>query len=359
MIRVLQIIGSLGWAGVEAVVMNYYRHIDRNNIQFDFITCYPKKQRYEDEIMEMGGIVYRLPSRSSRPHKYLATLYNLIKTNHYQIVHIEQNSASMAMDGMIAKMCGVPVIIGHSHNTRCNVLWQHYLFKPFVNFFLTNRFACSVAAGQWVFGERKDVKIVNNAIDSNCYKFHVEARDIIRKQLGLEDKYVIGFVGRLHEQKNPYRMLSIFSQVMEIRKDAVLLIVGDGEEHDGMIMRCKELNICENVIFTGKRDDIPNIMMGMDVFFMPSLYEGLPVVIVEAQASGLTCVISDKVPAPNLNDCIKTLSLDDTDEKWANTLISPMSNMRENAVNMVIDRNYDISHEAKKLEKFYMGSLNK
>ena len=131
--RVLQIVGSLGYAGLEAVVMNYYRHVNKEHIQFDFITYSLNRERYDDEIEQLGGRIFRLPSRSRRPLEYMKSLYGVIRENNYQIVHVHQNSASMMMDGIVARLCGVPVVIGHSHNTRCNVLWQHYLFRPFVN----------------------------------------------------------------------------------------------------------------------------------------------------------------------------------------------------------------------------------
>ena len=126
MIRVLQVVGSLGYAGVEAVVMNYYRHIDTNQVQFDFISCSQSKQRYDDEIINRGGVIHRCPSRSRNPFSYMRALKKIISENKYEIVHIHQNSASMTMDARVAKSCGVKTIIGHSHNTRCNVLWQHY-----------------------------------------------------------------------------------------------------------------------------------------------------------------------------------------------------------------------------------------
>ena len=141
--------------------MNYYRHIDTDQIQFDFVTCSQIPERYDEEISKMGGIIHRLPSRSRKPIQYMRELKKLIKKHNYKIVHIHQNSASMTMDGIVAKSCGVPVIIGHSHNIRCNVLWQHYLFKPFVNSVLTHRFACSEDAGRWVFGNKAFLLIYN------------------------------------------------------------------------------------------------------------------------------------------------------------------------------------------------------
>lgn len=207
MIRVLQVIGSLGYAGVEAVVMNYYRHVNTEKVQFDFITCSQEEQRFDNEIINRGGVIHRLPSRSRTPFAYMRGLYKIIKEHDYKIVHIHQNSASMAMDGIVAKMCKVPVIIGHSHNTFCNVKWQHYLFRTCVNSVLTHRLACSKGAGEWVFGKNQEVQMVNNAIDSKLYEFNEEIRKSIREEFNIADKFVVGFVGRLHQQKNPYRVL--------------------------------------------------------------------------------------------------------------------------------------------------------
>lgn len=184
-LRVLQIHGSLGWAGVETVIMNYYRNIDRDKVQFDFTSCSSVKQRLEDEIIKGGGNIYRLPSRNRHPVSYMIGLYRLLREKNYKIVHIHQNSASMAMDAFVAKISGVKCIIGHSHNTSCNILWQHYLFKPFVNLFLDFRFACSAEAGKWVFGDRQ-CSIVRNAIDVNKYRFNQKVRSEIRNKLNLK-----------------------------------------------------------------------------------------------------------------------------------------------------------------------------
>lgn len=359
MIRVLQVIGSLGNAGVEAVVMNYYRHIDKQQVQFDFITASLGKERYDDEICAMGGRIFRLPSRARNPFSYMCELYKVIKLNGYSIVHIEQNSASMAMDGLIAKLCGVRVIIGHSHNTRCNVLWQHYLFKPFVNMVITHRFACSKEAGEWVFGKKEDVKLVHNAIDTDLFAFDEMKREAIRKELNIEHKFVVGFVGRLHMQKNPYRLLEIFADLRKRCEIAHLLLIGDGEEKEKMILRCRELNISSDVSFLGIRKNVNELMMAMDMFFMPSLYEGLPVVTVEAQSSGLKCVLSDKVPAPALLDSVVYIPLGETNDKWVDELLETSSAEMERAKasSIVKQKGYNIECEASKLQEFYINAL--
>lgn len=355
MIRVLQVVGSLGYAGVEAVVMNYYRHIDKDNVQFDFITCSPEKQRYDDEILETGGRIYRLPSRSRKPIQYMKELKKVLLYNKYEIVHIHQNSASMCMDAIVAKMCRVKTIIGHSHNTSCNVKWQHYLFRPFVNWFVTDKFACSEAAGVWIFGKRKSVKIVNNAISTDLYRWNETKREMIRKELNIQDKFVVGFVGRLHEQKNPYRMIDIFKEIKNKESKACLLIVGDGPERNNLEKVIEESNLQNDVILLGRRDDVNLLMMAMDVFLFPSLYEGLGLVAIEAQAAGLKCIVSENVPVPNLTGLVKTLYLKDSSKVWAGNVLEPVNFERSSAQEYIRNGNYDIATETKKLESFYMN----
>lgn len=356
MVRVLEVIGSLGYAGVEAVVMNFYRNVDRAQVQFDFITCSSVPERYDSEITTLGGWIHRLPSRSRHPFSYMKALKNVITQNNYQIIHIHQNSASMAMDAMVAKMCGVSTIIGHSHNTRCNVLWQHYLLKPIVNYVVTNRMACSEAAGEWIFGKRDDITVVNNAIDADKFHFDDELRKSTRQAIGVEGKYVVGYVGRLYDgQKNLYRLLDIFSVVARKRQGAVLVMVGDGPDKVGLEDKIRHLGLDDKVVLLGKRNDVNHLMMAMDVFAMPSLYEGMPVVIVEAQATGLRCIISDRVPAPNLIDNVQVLNLEQSDDAWAEALLNGSSNLRANATQKIIDGHYDIAHEAKWLQEFYLS----
>ena len=352
--RVLQIVGSLGYGGVIAVVMNYYRHINREQIQFDFITFSQKPERYDEEIKQLGGRIFRLPSRARRPLGYMRALYRVIRENNYQIVHTHQSSASMVMDGMVARLCGVSAVIGHSHNPRCNVLWQHYLFRPFVKVFFNHRLACSVEAGKWVFGNRK-VKILHNAIDAQQFRFNPEIRTHIRKELGLTDELLVGFVGRLHPQKNPYRLLEIFAEVREKQDNAHLLIVGDGEERDRMLQTCKVLNILPYVHFVGQVTNVHELMMAMDVFLFPSVFEGLGVVVIEAQAADLPCVVSGNVPAPDLTGKLCVCRLEDDNETWANAILKQVPSQRGDTSLQIKEGRYDIVHEAVVLEEYYQS----
>ncbi len=359
MIRVLQVIGSLGYAGVENVVMNYYRHIDREKVQFDFVTCSEKPERYDEEIRSLGGVIYRLPSRNRHPFSYMRKLYKLIKQQHYEVVHIQQNSASMAMDAFVCKLLKVKTIIGHSHNTSCNVLWQHYLFKPFVNLFVTHRLACSEEAGRWVFGSKRDVTVIKNAIDASRYYFNGQTRENYRKQFGLQDKFLVGFVGRLEEQKNLIRCIEIFAEVLKSQSNAFLLLVGDGSMRSAVEQKIKDLGISESCRLLGRRDDIPDLMQMMDVFLLPSLYEGLPMVVVEAQASGLPCVLSTAVPAPNITGHVVHLSLDEANDKWMSSIISFLPFERRNMREEFIISGYEIETAAGILEKTYLESMEK
>lgn len=353
MIRVLQVIGSLGYAGVEASVMNYYRQMDKAHIQFDFVTCSPSKERYDDEILAAGGRIFRLPSRSRKPFAYMRALKGLLQENSYSIVHIQQNSASMAMDARVAKKCGVPVVIGHSHNTSCRVLWQHYMLRPFVNRYLTHRCACSKEAGQWVFGRRKDVRIVHNAIPVERFYFDPAVRKAYRADLNLENKKCIGFVGRLSIQKNVARLLDMFAAAQKRDPDTCLMIVGGGSLEQELKQKAAALGISQSVLFLGRRDDVGGLMSAMDVFVLPSLFEGLGIVAIEAQSAGLPCVLSTEVPAPDLTGHVTYVDLAESDDAWATHLLEVQVEDRRAVIPLLRDSGYDIAAEAAQLAAFY------
>ncbi len=355
MIRVLQVVGSLGYAGLEAVVMNYYRHIDKERVQFDFVTCSGNKQRYDDEILESGGKIYRLPPRKSQTLSYMKALSQVIKNNKYDIVHIHQNSASMCIEMLVCRLCRVKTIIGHSHNTSCIIKWQHHILKPFVNMLSTNRFACSREAGEWVFGKRKDVVVYNNAVDTTIFKYDEAVRDKYRTQFGWNDKYIVGYVGRLHEGKNLLRALQIFKCAVMKNEKTVFVLVGSGELLDELKKSAQEHGILDRVNFLGIRDDVASLMMAFDVFFMPSLYEGMPVVIAEAQATGLKCIVSENVPSPDLLGNLKRCLLDLSNEEWAQQILEKSDFIRQNAGEKIAVGSYDIDIEAGKLQTFYEG----
>lgn len=354
MIRILQVVGNLGNAGVEMVVMNYYRKMDTEKVQFDFISCSPVPQKYDEEIENRGGVIHRLPSRSRHPFAYMKALRKVIRENNYKIVHIHQNSASMAMDAIVAKSCRVPVVIGHSHNTRCNVMWQHKLFKPVVNLFIDHRFGCSQAAGEWIFGKKKAITVIRNAVDCRAFEFDNNARAEYRKELGLEDRYIVGFVGRFAEMKNVLRLIEIFDAVHKKKPESVLLLVGDGEKRSEMQEKVAQCGLSDSVVFLGVRKDVGKLLSAMDVFVLPSLYEGVPVVMIEAQTSGVPCVKSSAVHSPDFSERVIALDLEQSNEEWAEVIINAPRYDRENLLSLIEENGYEINCEAKKLQAFYL-----
>jgi capsular polysaccharide biosynthesis proteinCps4H len=301
-IIVAQIMGKWVGGGVESVIMNYYRHLDRSKVQFDFICDEDSTRIPYDEIKKLGGRVFLVPKYQNLP-KYLKALEKLFKENQYRIVHSNINTLSV-FPLYAAKKVGVPIRISHSHSTSNPKEWKRNLIKnilrPFSKRYATDYFACSELAGRYLFGNKAfdqgEVKIIHNAIDIEKFKFDEVARKKLRKEFGIKDStVVIGHVGRFVQQKNHTFLVDVFNEYYKKNPDSKLLLVGSGPLEDKIKKKVERLSLDNSVLFLGQRDDINKLYSVMDVFCLPSLYEGLPVVGVEAQAAGLPCVFSDKI----------------------------------------------------------------
>ena len=301
-IIVAQIMGKWVGGGVESVIMNYYRHLDHSKIQFDFICDEDSTRIPYDEIKKLGGRVFLVPKYQNLP-KYLKALEKLFKENQYRIIHSNINTLSV-FPLYAAKKAGVPIRISHSHSTSNPKEWKRNLIKnilrPFSKRYATDYFACSELAGRYLFGNKAfdqgEVKIIHNAIDVDKFKFDEVARKKLRKELRIKDStVVIGHVGRFVQQKNHIFLVDVFKEYHKKNPDSKLLLVGSGPLEDEIKKKVERLNLKDSVLFLGQRDDINKLYSVMDVFCLPSLYEGLPVVGVEAQAAGLPCVFSDKI----------------------------------------------------------------
>lgn len=245
--RVAQVVGKMKNGGVEAVVMNYYRHIDRSKVQFDFFVDEDSTWIPKDEIESLGGRVYIVPPYQ-KLHKYIPALIKLFKENDYKIVHAHLNTLNI-FPLFAAKRAGVPIRICHNHSTAAkgetkkNVL--KYTLRPFAKVYATHYAACSKYAGEWLFGkksvERGEVTIFNNAIDLEKFKFDPKVRDEVRKELGIEDKFVMGHVGRFCYQKNQDFLIDVFQEVYKKNPNAVLLLVGDGKDRKRIEEKAKFL----------------------------------------------------------------------------------------------------------------------
>lgn len=363
-IRIAQIIGKWVGGGVEAVVMNYYRHIDRTKIQFDFICDEDSTDIPYEEIESLGGKVILIPPYQ-KLFKYHSELKRMLKDVNYKIVHSHINTLSV-FSLWAAKCAGVPVRIAHSHSTTNKKEWKKNLIKhilrPFSKMFATDYMCCSELAGRWLFGDKEydkgNVYLLNNAIDLDKFKYDKKIRKEKRKELEIKDStLVIGHVGRFVEQKNHRFLIDIFNEVHKQKEDSILLLVGQGPLMEEIREKVKILGIEDSVKFLGQREDVSELYQAFDVFLLPSLYEGLPVVGVEAQATGLLCVFSDDMTKETkVLDTTKFMSLDKSAEGWVSIILGDYRRFKRHDTRTEITKNnFSIKIEASKLEDKYLN----
>lgn len=357
MIRVLQIVTYMGRGGLETMLMNYYRHMDRSKIQFDFLVHRDFEADYDKEIQSLGGRIYHISRLIPWSKSYRMELKHFFGEHpEYKIVHVHQDCLS-AVALQCAEECGVPVRIAHSH-TSCQdknlkyLIKRHYMKK--IPDYATDFFACSKMAGDWMFGGHP-FRIFYNAVDVDEYVYSPAVANTIRKKFNLDGCFVIGHVGRFSPEKNHIFLIEIFSECVKINSNVRLLLVGDGIEKKQIQEKICNLKLHDKVIFTGIRSDVNELLQAMDVFVFPSLYEGLPVTLVEAQASGLPCIISDRISKECIvtNGLVTSKQLDESPAEWAKCILQQIRKPRESHIEDIKAAGYDICFAAKWLEEFY------
>ncbi|MDQ8735946.1 glycosyltransferase family 1 protein [Paenibacillus sp. LHD-38] len=299
-LRILHVVANMNRGGAETLLMNLYRHIDRSKIQFDFLTC--KEGVFDEEIRSLGGNIHRIPHITDVGHsKYLHALDQFFHMHaYYKVVHSHMDK----MSGFVlraAKRANIPVRIAHSHNTRSEGGIAARLYKWYAGTLVrsaaTHNVACSSEAASWMFpGREKSTLILQNGIACEQFAFSADIRTKMREELGIpDDCLVIGHVGRFNLQKNHAQLISIFHKLQQKKQSSLLLLVGDGPLRSEIEQKVNELGITAKVKFLGVRSDISSLLQAFDVFVFPSHHEGLPVTLVEAQAAGLPCIISDHI----------------------------------------------------------------
>lgn len=357
-IRVLHIVTHMNRGGLETMIMNYYRHIDRSKVQFDFLTHRNEKKDYDDEIISLGGRIYHLPPLNPYSIKYHKAIKNFFKEHQeFKVVHCHLDCMS-SIPLMYAKNAGIRVRIAHAHSTNLDrnikILIKQY-YKKKITKYATDLYACGNDAGSWMF-QRETFKILPNAIDLDSFSFNTVIRNKVRNELNVSDNLVFGHVGRFCYPKNHLFLIDIFNQIYKSNNHAVLVLIGTGELEEQIRNKVIELNLTNNVKFLGLRKDINELLNAMDCFIFPSNYEGTPVSVIEAQASGLLCFISDSVPI----DCIVTsnvevISLNKTPTQWATIILNKVSKFNRKKVNYDIkEAGLDITETVKILEETYM-----
>lgn len=356
-IRVAQMMTDMNYGGVEMVVMNYYRHIDRTKVQFDFFALEGSTVPQREEIEQLGGRVYIVPKYTHLP-EYEKEIIRLFKQNQYKIVHSHMNTLSVfSLWG--AKKAGVPNRIAHNHSTagkgetKKNII--KYALRPFAKIYPTKLCACSRYAGEWLYGKNAEFQVFNNAIDLSRYSYDPQKAAAVRKELGLEDKLVVGHVGRFCYQKNHDFLIDIFNEIHKQRQEAVLLLIGEGELEQDIRNKVMALGLEDSVRFMGKQKDTSKFYQAMDCFVLPSRYEGLGVVAIEAQACSVPVICSTAVPKDaKITSSVKFIELDESSSNWADSVLDVIkTQVKRNKREEVRKAGYDIEVEAQKLTDFY------
>lgn len=364
-IRVLHFVSTLSrGSGVMSVIMNYYRHIDRGKVQFDFLHFIACEDSYMDEIRELGGKIYCIdkPGSSFQSIKQLNSFFRL-HAGEYTWLHNHEVYLTFLLRP-IAKRYGLEKFIVHCHATKysdktLNAVRNRILCLP-IRFMKVERFACSEAAGKFLYGEKMlkagKVFIMHNAIDCEKFRFRPEVRERLRKEMGLDGKFVIGHVGRFERQKNHEFLIEVFAECKKEIDSCILLLIGEGSLRSKIEKKVVEKGLKNSIIFLTKRNDMEYLYQVMDLFVLPSLYEGLPVSCLEAQVNGLECIVSrtvtDELKKQTIGSIITMLPLEK--KVWKQNIVS--CKIRQTSISQHINNdNYDINLQSCRLHSFYTG----
>ena len=368
MVRVLHIVTSMNRGGLETLIMNIYRKINRSKIQFDFLVHTNNEGAYDEEIRNLGGKLYRVTPRSKGILKNKRNLIDFFKSHtEYRIIHQHVSSLTYIEPIRIAKKFNVPVRIIHGHNTKQGGhkihKYIHYTNKLSIKKAATHFFACSEDAANWMFGPHElfniNYTIINNGIDSERFSFNLGLRNEVRNEYNINDRFVIGHLGRFAYQKNHRFILEVFNEVKKVENSAVLLLVGDGKLKSEIINKIKEENLEDSVIFTGVVSNTEALLNAMDVFLFPSIYEGLGIALIEAQSTGIKCFASTAVPKEvMITNNIKRISLQEPASRWAREILAYKNGyFREGQMQQIKTNKYDISEVSYWLEELYENVL--
>lgn len=367
-IRVLQVGMTQNIGGVESYLMQQFRHLDKKKIIYDFVNVKDEsKIAFEDDIQAAGGHVFEIKSRRSNPIRHYWQWYRLMIriAKDYHAIVINSNDLFYVFPLLIAKLFGIPQRIMHSH-TSGSEKEMGYLRSAliFVNKFIlrycaTQYFACSRSAGVWMFGENTPVTIIHNAIETDRFIFDLNKREKLRKKLKVENVFVIGHVARFSYAKNHMFLIEIFKIFHDRHPNSILWLIGGAVDDGSLFRRAKkkvhEFHLEDAVRFMGMRKDVADLYQAMDCFVLPSRFEGLPIVGIEAQASGLPCIMSKNITEEvKITDLMEFASLA-RPEEWVEKLERTMETQRGNTGQEIIDAGYDIDHEIRKVEALYLG----
>lgn len=364
-VRVLQVFNQMNRAGAETMLMNLYRNMDQSRIQFDFIVFEKAEGMFDQEIRELGGHIYYIPKLSLKSMwLYIKRWNDFFDENRgYKIIHSHiRSTASIYL--YIAKKHGL-ITIAHSHSTvESRDKKIQYTIKRILEFPLGKiadyHFACSDAAAKWLFGpgilQSPSYYLLKNAVDTDALRYNPEKEKEMKRKWRMSGNFVVGHVGRFSTPKNHKKLIDIFEKVAQIDDSSRLILVGDGELRIEIENRVREKGLEDKVVFAGIQKNVSEFLQMMDVFVMPSLYEGLPVSAIEAQAAGIPCILSDAVTEEVIvNDSAKRLPIGASTQVWAEEILKYKSRKKTDTQKLIAERGYDIKETSKWLTDFYLS----
>lgn len=359
--RILQVVGALNIGGAETMLVNILRNMDKQRFQFDFAVSGNESGYYEEEIRKLGGIIYHISKRSDSIWKHYYQFYLLIKRKNYKIVHIhQQNAFFTVLQIIVARWAGAEKVITHSHSTndwrRRSLICLHKMMRRAVNQLADVRLACGEEAAKWLYGTTKGVCIVPLPVVCSRYIFSQKQYLKLREKYGYVGKKIYVHVGRFSDVKNHRFLIEIFKNLKEMDRNSILFLIGDGELKNDIKNLVKEKKLEKDVVFWGNINDVNEKLLMADVFLFPSKYEGFPTVLLEAQASGLPCFISDIITEEvDITELVKRISLKKKAEQWAFEITKTNKYTWESRekYNQIVKEKYDVLVAIKCLMQFY------
>lgn len=359
-INICHVVNNLDMNGISKVILNYCEYIDKKTFNMSVVAGAPINDDILEVLKKNDIKVYQLPSRKKESSSFYKELYSILKYDHFDILHVHGNSSTMAIELFIAHISGIKSTIAHCHASKSDNMVRHKALMPLFKHLYSKGIACSELAGEWIFG-KDNFEVVLNGFDIQEFIFSENKRHIYRKKLGIDGKTVIGHVGRFNKYKNQKYLLEVFKLIYSCNKDIVLLLVGNGPDYLEIRDDVLSKPYANNVIFYGETTDVSGLLSAMDIFLMPSTREGLGIVALEAQISGLPCLVSDTLPQDvKLSENIRFLSIDEKDiENWKNSVLE--TSIKTEMRKLFCEKNlhtlsrFDIYSNIKQLEQIYQG----
>lgn len=354
-VLMINIVG-LNYEGITSVIYNYVSTMDRNGLELNFLGYHDMDEKLKRKFQDIGTIHY-VHHRKKSTEAYIKDL-NRVLSGGYDVVHIHGNSGTMAIEAVLAKLHHVKKIIIHCHNTTCDHKYANEILKLPMKLCATDFMACSHAAGTWLY-KKNAFLILNNAIHPESFRYDPDKRIFYRKKFGIDNEFVIGHSGRFHQQKNHDFLIDVFAEYQKRDRRAKLLLLSNGPKLEEIRSKVKRLALEDSVIFAGRRSDANEIYSAMDLFLLPSLWEGLPLVMLEAQANGLPLLVSDVITKEA--KCTRRtfyFGLEKGAAAWADRILEIRKqdyNRGDVVTEDIRDHGFDINYEADKLRKIYLA----